>query len=62
MGDDLALYIFPDESHSELFIQETKVCWMRDHKFGVAFTSVQPDVVNRLIQVLAELEAVRQPR
>lgn len=54
MGDDLALHIFPDELHSELFIQKAKVCWVRDHAFGVAFTSVQPDVLNRLMQVLAE--------
>lgn len=60
--DDLELYIFPDDSHPELFIQEAKVCWMLGHEFGVAFTVVQPDVLKRLMHVLAALDVEVPPQ
>lgn len=56
VNDDLELYIFPDDSHAELLIQEARVCWRMGHEFGVAFIVLQPNVSKRLIQVLTALD------
>lgn len=62
VNDDLELYIFPDDSHAELFIQKARICWRMGREFGVAFIVLQPDVSKRLVQVLAALGVEEPPR
>lgn len=55
LGDQLELCIFPDGLQAELFIEQARVCWTRDHEFGVAFTVTEQDVLTRLIQIWGAL-------
>jgi len=47
-GSDVELCIYPDDASGGLVIQVAKVCWVRDHEFGVAFVAIDPEVTQQL--------------
>ena len=51
LGAHLELRLFPNDSNTELFLEQVTVRWSRGQEFGVAFTTVQSETLKRLIQV-----------
>ena len=54
-GSDVELCIYPDDTSGGLVIQLAKVCWVRDHEFGVAFVAIDPEVTKQLASMWSAL-------
>lgn len=54
-GSDVELCIYPDDTSGGLAIQLAKVCWARDHEFGVAFVAIDPEVTQQLVSLWSAL-------